>query len=50
MSGKCGKTRNAYSLSVWKTEEEAPLGCPRHRWVDNIKMDHKSRMRRRELD
>jgi hypothetical protein len=23
----------------WKSQNERPLGRPRHRWVDNIKMD-----------
>jgi hypothetical protein len=31
--------RNAYRLLVGKPEGKRPLGRPRHRWVDNIKMD-----------
>jgi hypothetical protein len=31
--------RNAYSLLVGKPEGKRPLGRPRRRWVDNIKMD-----------
>jgi hypothetical protein len=31
--------RNAYRLLVGKREGKRPLGRPRHRWVDNIKMD-----------
>jgi hypothetical protein len=31
--------RNAYRLLVGKPEGMRPLGRPRHRWVDNIKMD-----------
>jgi hypothetical protein len=31
--------RNAYRLLVGKPEGERPLGRPRRRWVDNIKMD-----------
>jgi hypothetical protein len=31
--------RNAYRILVGKPEEKRPLGRPRHRWVDNIKMD-----------
>jgi hypothetical protein len=31
--------RNAYRIFVGKPEGERPLGRPRHRWVDNIKMD-----------
>jgi hypothetical protein len=30
---------NAYRLLVGKPEEERPLGRPRRRWVDNIRMD-----------
>jgi hypothetical protein len=32
-------TRNAYRILVGKPEEKRPLGRPRRRWVDNIKMD-----------
>jgi hypothetical protein len=31
--------RNAYRLLVGTPEEKRPLGRPRCRWVDNIKMD-----------
>jgi hypothetical protein len=31
--------RNAYRILVGKPERKGPLGRPRHRWVDNIKMD-----------
>jgi hypothetical protein len=31
--------RNVYRLLVGKPEEKRPLGRPRHRWMDNIKMD-----------
>jgi hypothetical protein len=31
-----GEKRNAYRLLVGKR----PLGRPRRRWMDNIKMDH----------
>jgi hypothetical protein len=34
-----GETRNAYGILVGKPEEKRPLGRPRRRWVDNIKMD-----------
>jgi hypothetical protein len=30
---------NAYRLLVGKAEGKRPLGRPRRRWVDNIKMD-----------
>jgi hypothetical protein len=32
-------TRNAYRILVGKPEGKRPLGRPRRRWVDNIKMD-----------
>jgi hypothetical protein len=31
--------RNAYSLLMGKPEGNKPLGRPRRRWVDNIKMN-----------
>jgi hypothetical protein len=31
--------RNAYRLLVVKPEGKKPLGRPRRRWVDNIRMD-----------
>jgi hypothetical protein len=34
-----GKKRNAYRISEEKPEGKSPLGRPRRRWVDNIKMD-----------
>jgi hypothetical protein len=34
-----GEKRNAYRILVGKPEGKRPLGRPRHRWVDNIKMD-----------
>jgi hypothetical protein len=34
-----GEKRNAYRLLVGKPEGERPLGRPRRRWVDNIRMD-----------
>jgi hypothetical protein len=33
--------RNAYKIMVGKQEGRRPLGRPRRRWVDNIKMDLK---------
>jgi hypothetical protein len=33
------ETRNAYRIVVGKPEGKRPLGRPRHKWVDNIKMD-----------
>jgi hypothetical protein len=34
-----GETRNAYRILVGKPEGKRPLGRPRRRWVDSIKMD-----------
>jgi hypothetical protein len=34
-----GAKRNAYRILVGKPEEKRPLGRPRHRWVDSIKMN-----------
>jgi hypothetical protein len=31
--------RNVYRLLVRKPEGKRPLGRPRRRWIDNIKMD-----------
>jgi hypothetical protein len=36
---RMGKKRNAYRLLVGKPEGKRPLGRPRHRCVDNIRMD-----------
>jgi hypothetical protein len=36
-----GETTNAYRLLVGKPEGKRPLGRPRRRWVDNIKIDLK---------
>ena len=33
------QSRNAYRVLVGKPEGKRPLGSPRHRWEDNIKMD-----------
>ena len=32
-------SRNAYRIVVGKSEGKKPLGWPRRRWEDNIKMD-----------
>jgi hypothetical protein len=34
-----GEKRNAYSILVGKPEGKRPLGRPRLRWMDNIKID-----------
>ena len=33
------QSRNAYRVLAGKPEGKRPLGRPRHRWEDNIKMD-----------
>jgi hypothetical protein len=33
-----GEKRNVYKLLVGKPEGKRPLGRPRRRWIDNIKM------------
>jgi hypothetical protein len=42
MGGACstnGEKRNAFRILVGKPEGKRPLRRPRHRWVDNIKID-----------
>jgi hypothetical protein len=34
-----GEVRDAYNILVGRPEERRPLGRPRRRWEDNIKMD-----------
>jgi hypothetical protein len=34
-----GEKRNAYRLLIGKPQGKRPLGRPRCRWIDNIKMD-----------
>jgi hypothetical protein len=34
-----GEERGAYRILVGRTEGRRPLGRPRHRWEDNIKMN-----------
>ena len=36
-----GERRSAYSVLVRKAAGKTPLGSPRYRWEDNIKMDRK---------
>jgi hypothetical protein len=36
---RMGEKRNVYRLLVGKPEGKRPLGRPRRRWMDNIKMD-----------
>jgi hypothetical protein len=35
---RIGETRNAYRILVGKPQGKRPLGRPRCRWVDNIKI------------
>jgi hypothetical protein len=34
-----GENGNAYMILLGKPEGKRPLGRPRRRWVDNVKMD-----------
>jgi hypothetical protein len=36
---RMGEKRNACRILVGKPEGKKPIGRPRHRWVDNVKMD-----------
>jgi hypothetical protein len=36
---RMGEKRNVYRLLVGKPEGKRPLGRPRRRWMDNIKLD-----------
>jgi hypothetical protein len=36
---RMGEQRNVYTLLVGKPEGRRPLGRPRRRWLDNIRMD-----------
>ena len=36
---RMGEERGAYGVLVGNTEGRRPLGRPRRRWVDNIRMD-----------
>jgi hypothetical protein len=37
--GTIGEKRSMYMLLAGKPEGKRPLGRPRRRWIDNIKMD-----------
>ena len=36
---RMGEERGLYGVLLGKPEGRRPLGRPRHRWVDNIRMD-----------
>jgi hypothetical protein len=36
---RMGETRNAYRILMVKPEGKRPVGRPRRKWVDNVKMD-----------
>ena len=36
---RMGKRRSVYRVLVWKPEGKRPLGMPRHRWENNVKVD-----------
>ena len=36
---RMGEERGVYRVLVGKPEGKRPLGRPRHRWMDNIRMD-----------
>ena len=36
---RMGEERGVYRFLVWKPDGKKPLGRPRRRWVDNIRMD-----------
>ena len=38
---RTGESRDSYRVLVGKLERKRPLGRPRHRWKDNIRMDLK---------
>jgi hypothetical protein len=40
-----GEGRGVHRVSVGRSEGEIPLGRPRHRWEDNIKLDLRQRER-----
>jgi hypothetical protein len=45
-----GKSRGAYRVLVGKPEGRRPIGRPRRRWEDHIKMDLREVGRGRGLD
>ena len=43
------RDRSAFKMLTGKPTEKRPLGRPRHRWEDNVKMDLKNRYQYEEL-
>jgi hypothetical protein len=41
---RMGEKRIVYRLLIGKTDGKRPLGRPRRRWMDNIKMDFRDRI------
>jgi hypothetical protein len=41
---RMGNKRNTYKFVVGKLEGKIPLGRPRRRWEDNIKMNQENRV------
>jgi hypothetical protein len=42
MGGACntyGERRDVHKVLVWKSKGKIPLGTPKRKWKDNIKMD-----------
>jgi hypothetical protein len=37
---RMGEKRSVYRLLAGKPEGKRPLGRPRRKWLDNVKMDH----------
>jgi hypothetical protein len=42
-----GEMRNEYKILVRKSKGRRPLGRPKHRWDDNVRMDQKQDVRAR---
>jgi hypothetical protein len=38
-AARIGEGRGVYRVLVWKPERKRPLGRPRRRWEDNIKVE-----------
>jgi hypothetical protein len=46
-----GDRRGVYRVLMGRPEENRPLGRPRHRWEENMKMDlQRSGIQKQELD